>query len=496
MQLIVEYLVIIEKEATEALYHLCNNVKEFNRLLQANPEINVKSNQIVYKDSFECDYDIKGGEVGGKPQRYFHLKFAFTGHEDQIKDFTNLLRAVKRSIHNADVQPETLWDDLSFYYSEKAYPLIHQIESIMRKLIVYFMLTNVGKQWVAENLPSTLQDTIERSKRKQYLDVLHQVDFIDLGEFLFKAYPTQRTIEHLYSEIGTAETISDLNLETLNEFVPRSNWERYFSEIVECDDEYLKGRWEELYDLRCKIAHNAIVTKGDFERIKTLVGQVREKLQKAIDSLDKVHVPEDAKDQLAENVASNINALYGEFIKYWNASKELLFDAANSLGLTEGDMDQRITPIQIVRAFKQEQLITDELYQEWKVVTQFRNELVHGARIAVNESDIRDYIAKLESLTNEIMLVTRTINQTWKEEIASAIEALDGQAQLSEIYTYLEDNTFRELGKTWKATVRYTLQVNSVNTQNGREDGIFVHVDRGVWGLSSHYKSSDLQQAS
>lgn len=489
MQLIVEYLVIVEKEATEALYHLCNNVKEFNRLLQANPEISLEDTRITYRDIVESSYHIKGGEVEGKPQRYFHLKFTFIGREDQINDFTSLLRAVKESIYNADVQPQTLWDDLSLYYSERAYPLIHQVENRMRKLIAYFMLTNVGKQWVAENLPNSLQDAIKKSKRKQYLDVLHQVDFIDLGEFLFKAYPTRRTIEHLYSEIGDAEAVNELDLEVLKEYVPRSNWERYFSEIVECDDKYLKVRWEELYDLRCKVAHNAIVTRGDSERIRALVEQVQEKLQKAINGLDRIHVPADAKDQLAENVASNINALSGKFIQNWNASRELLFAAANSLGLIERDVDQRITPIQIVRAFKQEQLLTDEVYQEWELVTQFRNELVHGASAAISESDIRDYTAKLEKLTNEVMEVTRSINLTWKEEIANALEALDGQAQLSEIYAYLEDNTFRELGKTWKATVRYTLQVNSVNTPIGREDGIFSHIDRGVWGLSSHYQS-------
>ena len=84
MQLVVEYLVIIEKEATEALYHLCSSAEEFNRLLQANPEIGVKGSRIIYKDSFECDYDIKGGEVEGKPQRYFHLKFAFAGGADFV----------------------------------------------------------------------------------------------------------------------------------------------------------------------------------------------------------------------------------------------------------------------------------------------------------------------------------------------------------------------------------------------------------------------------
>ncbi|MEN2500987.1 MAG: hypothetical protein MHMPM18_005135, partial [Marteilia pararefringens] len=43
---------------------------------------------------------------------------------------------------------ETLQDDLSFYYSQQAYSLIHEIENYMRKFITFFMVAIVGKDWV------------------------------------------------------------------------------------------------------------------------------------------------------------------------------------------------------------------------------------------------------------------------------------------------------------------------------------------------------------
>ena len=210
----------------------------------------------------------------------------------------DLLKTVKTIIHNAGGQPETLWNDISFYYSKKAYPLIHQIENRMRKLIAYFMLTTIGKEWISFTSPSAVKEAIDKSKRKQYLDVLHQVDFKHLGDFLFKSYETRR-ISELYEQIESAQTLEDLDLEDLKSFTVKSNWERYFSEIVECDNAYLDKRWSQLYELRCKVAHNAIVLQSDYERIDELVTEVEEKLQKAIDNIDKIYVPQEDKEQVA-----------------------------------------------------------------------------------------------------------------------------------------------------------------------------------------------------
>ena len=62
--------------------------------------------------------------------------------------------------------------------------------------------------------------------------------------------------------------------EDLLQYVPKSNWDRYFSNIVECEGEYILKRWNTLYELRCKIAHNKIVIKKDYERITCLIKEV------------------------------------------------------------------------------------------------------------------------------------------------------------------------------------------------------------------------------
>jgi hypothetical protein len=77
---------------------------------------------------------------------------------------TSLLKTIKTTIHNAGGQPETLWNDVSFYYSQKAYPLIHKIENLMRKLIAYFMLTTIGKEWVTITSPNALERLLIKAK--------------------------------------------------------------------------------------------------------------------------------------------------------------------------------------------------------------------------------------------------------------------------------------------------------------------------------------------
>ena len=276
--------------------------------------------------------------------------------------------------------------------------------------------------------------------------------------------------------VENAQQIADLNLDELKDFRTKSNWERYFSKVVACDDKYLDKRWTQLYDLRCMIAHNAIVTKNDYERIIQLVNDVSEYLQKAIDNLDKVHVPIEDKDRIAENVASNINALYGSFIQLWKAFETTLLKSSR-------EPSNSIRPKsagQILREFHASKLIDNELFNEGLELYSFRNRMIHEASASFSEHEISTNIIRLENYI-------RAIRRSWKDEVVNALQSLGGKATLAEIYIYIENNSNRELPETWQATVRYTLQIHSSDTDSykGGED-IFRRLDRGYWGLRDY----------
>jgi hypothetical protein len=150
---------------------------------------------------------------------------------------------------------------------------------------------------------------LKNSKRKDYLNVLDTVDFVHLGEFLFTAY-SKKTQQDLYAKLKDVKSEDDAK--ALQEFIPESNWKRYFGKLVSCEDGYLKARWERLYDLRCKVAHNALMSRSDLEDIEKLIGEVKPKLQEAIGKLSKVKVSAEDVEAVAESAARRVNATIGE----------------------------------------------------------------------------------------------------------------------------------------------------------------------------------------
>lgn len=140
MELVVEYLVIIEKKANEGIYNLCDTIKEFNKLLGGDPNVKISDKQIRFQDSLECAFDVSMGQVTGKTQRFFHLKITFSEDEARVNEFLQLLKSIRGSLHRAGFPPESLWDDISLFYSQKAYPLVHRAENLLRKLITYLVV--------------------------------------------------------------------------------------------------------------------------------------------------------------------------------------------------------------------------------------------------------------------------------------------------------------------------------------------------------------------
>ncbi|MFL5803142.1 MAG: Swt1 family HEPN domain-containing protein [Roseiflexaceae bacterium] len=72
----------------------------------------------------------------------------------------------------------------------------------------------------------------------------------------------------------------------------------------------------------------------------------------------------------------------------------------------------------------------------------------------------------------------------WRTEIKNTIQALGGEADLSDIYNYILNHTKRDLPNSWPQIVRYTIQANSSDSISfkGKVD-IFKKVGKGKWAL-------------
>jgi hypothetical protein len=160
MKVTIEYLVIFRRSDT-----FCDSAESFTRLLQVDSKVRIAIGGILYDGQRACDFRLSDGEVARKKQRYFHLHFTWDGDPDAdtelLERFHSLLRAVRRAVRQAEGETETLWDDLSAHYARKAYPQIHEIENLMRRLIANFMLVTVGREWADETLPKAVEDAVK-----------------------------------------------------------------------------------------------------------------------------------------------------------------------------------------------------------------------------------------------------------------------------------------------------------------------------------------------
>lgn len=328
----VEYLVIIDSEST-----FCKTSRAFKSFLQSDSEISISGNYFNFKEA-KFKYELQEGHNSGNIHKFFHIKIY--SDTDNLSQFSELLKSIKRTINfKPENSIQTLWDDISSHYSNKSYPVVHEIENLMRKLITKFMLITVGLGWAKETLPEGLKKKSSSDRAVNNNNYLYEADFIQLSNFLFDEYRTLE-INDLVKKISELSVESVL-VEEIRDFIPKSNWERYFRETVDCEGSYIKSRWEKLYKLRCQIAHNNTFNKSDFEQVERLSREVKEKLSTAIESLDKISVTEEEREELAESAAIKTNIAVGAFVQKWKLLELMCFDLRSIKDNTRKDVTSR-----------------------------------------------------------------------------------------------------------------------------------------------------------
>ncbi|MDO6501203.1 HEPN domain-containing protein [Photobacterium sanguinicancri] len=434
----VEYLVIMDGNST-----FCDSVESFNRLLKVDSRLNVNNNKIIFKpENVTVDYDIISGSIDEINQRYFHIVFKYEANEPT--NLIKLLKVIKGIVHSQKWRPEVLRDDVSSYYAKKSYPLLHDIENLMRALIASFMLKTIGKSWVEDTSPKDVKDAITKSKRKSdgYMNALYQVDFIHLSDFLFKPYATNELSE-MYSQIDKIKDSSELSLSKLKECIPKSNWQRYFAEVVECDDLFLKKRWELLYELRCIVAHNSIIDKDGYENVKRLSEEIKVQLEKAFSKLNEVDVPAENAEEVAESAALQFNAQAAIFLQDWHVLQDQIIKIGSELGYMDsnfhnGDIKTKgtvkvgvmdVNKIANYLLFKS--MVDDEFVRDVNFLTNTRNRFVHGVRTETSSEH-------LEHLINDI------------KEIRTSLAEVDAEYSRATVLVSLDDNVPEDMSGIYR----------------------------------------------
>lgn len=390
----VEYLVFIDSKNVK-----CTNIESFEHLLQSDPDIEIDKGKIVFKKEFKAKYSIHSGKIAETEKVYFHLKFS-VNKTTEIEKLTNLLKSVKSVFSIITKSPQTLFDGISQYYANKAYPTIYEIENLMRKLITKFMLINVGADWTVEKVPDDVKNSINKDNKDS--TYLHNVDFIQLKNFLFSEKYTVSK-ENLIDKLKSSKDLSELNLAELKQMIPISNWDRYFSSEIPISQEKLNQQWSELYTLRCNVAHNKTFTKADFKKVTELVDSLKPIIEKAIDKLDSIGISKEERVNVEEEVAGNFSPLFGHFISLWKELEKVMYETVDAKVRNEEAelIDKRRTFTGDLRLLKNLKYFDESTYYTIQRLKRIRNRLVHFDD-NISEDRILSGIAQLKNTIDKM----------------------------------------------------------------------------------------------
>ena len=303
----VELLILISGDDT-----FCNSARSFIDFLKIDSQISITQQNITFKKTNEqakaitAKFHVDTSKVKSNDERYFSLTLTCDSH-DRIDDFSELVERLK--VIAERISPETctintLWDDIGRTYAERSYPIINETENLMRKLIAKFMLITVGMKWTKDAIQPELFSKIENFEEEApYINDLHKLDFIHLSQVLFskKRDISQDELDRLLIKTKFEKEDTDKILK----FIPRSNWDKYFSEIVEGKDTNLEQKWALLYKLRNKVAHNRNVKKSEHDQIIGLAKAIQEIISKAIEKLGEIKINQEDRESIIYSYQPN-----------------------------------------------------------------------------------------------------------------------------------------------------------------------------------------------
>lgn len=306
-----ELLVLVSDEES-----FCKSRQAFVDLLKVDSLISIAREKISYRRSerakfvIEAKFRVKTGKVKSKQERYFQLTLEsqdLSQDSNQIDDFKELcdrVRMIVGRISPENITVNTLWDDVGRIYAEKSYPLINEVENLMRKLIAEFMLITVGLNWSQETMHPDLSKKIENfGDTEPYLNDLYKLDFIHLNHFLFEK-KRDISLEEM-DRILVKTEFNDVDREKIRRYIPRSNWEKYFSILIDEKESSLEKKWELLYKLRNKVAHNRHIKKEDYDKIKGLSSKIKEVITKSSEKLSEIDLSEEDRESIIFSYNSN-----------------------------------------------------------------------------------------------------------------------------------------------------------------------------------------------
>lgn len=395
---------------------ICTSVEKFKNLLSSHASISFGKKEKVIFDSIEFSYQLAQGTLTDG-SLYYDLTIENSEPESK-ETYADLLRETRRICAKSSGRNIIiLHDGFGEYYCQMGYPIVYRTENLMRKLISKFMAISIGYDWSDASTPKEVLESVRSDGKKEKTNFLQEVDFIQLSNFLFKKYTKSDSSKFIDSLKGKGDD-EIIKVGDLKHYSPFTNWEKYFSKKVHCDSEYLRTKWERLYEYRCKIAHCKGITKHEFEDLNIISSEICEKIQAALDSVGDVHVEEAEREELAENFSGVASKSAADFIAKYNRLSEIMQftceTASNENDVYHKHETNRMNVRMQSRYLNSAKgLIDNEMVSTIMRAQAFRNKVVHQVGISdISESELLEHSLAVEKAYEAIgTLVTEDVEK-------------------------------------------------------------------------------------
>ncbi|MEX9609617.1 hypothetical protein JI723_13875 [Providencia manganoxydans] len=304
----VEYLFVFDEGSKTVATE--QNIAQF---IQNNRKLGFEGGVITFKGK---TYKVKKETINGNSKNkvcVITLSSEMDKNLDNAREFYNVyveftdtLREIKKT------KLVVLTNTVSQFLCKEAYEYINRAENKMRKLITLFMTTKIGAYWEKIYTPDDFGKSVKNERDLDADDlhnVLFYVNFSTLGDVLFDGYKTL-DINELQRRLQSDK----IDISEIKEgFVPRSNWDRFFEEIVGEESKNISKDWDLLYELRNKVAHNKNINIDDFNKIKGVSNRVVRVVDGAINKIRDVSVS--TSDEPVRNLSQIIGDNSSQFAK-------------------------------------------------------------------------------------------------------------------------------------------------------------------------------------
>ena len=324
------------------------------------------------------------------------------------------------------------YDAVSEYYCNKIYPKLNILERNLRKLLFNIYIVNFGRDYykatVGEELQGKIKGVINTDSSKGEKDKIkaeyktstkkeaeeierlqrffYSFEYNDIQKLLFTPSWTTADEAEKTNFLEKHTDLSDLSNEELRDafskYVPRSDWERFFSNKIKISD--IKDLIEQIRLYRNSVAHFKFFYKAEYDECNKLVNRLNSAIVKAI----KITEDKDFLQKNAETLSEALKDVLAGFASFTKSIAEMAQKTISTVivpALTAvSKAIKESTWIKPLGNFAMNAVLAEEARK--------RQELFEAIKpsTALVQGSIPPYVNETQSLLNSIKMETAVSN--------------------------------------------------------------------------------------